>query len=103
MSVTREERTRRLQADRAAAAATGRRLGGNAPYGWRSERGQLVQVPAEQATRWLVLHLAGQGWSVRKIADQLDALAIAPRTGEKWHPGTVHRITRTGDPLADTG
>jgi hypothetical protein len=101
MPVTREERTKRLQQDRAAALAAGRRLGGNTPYGWTSRRGELVPVPAEQAVRWLVLHLAGQGWSSRRIAEQLDELHVPTRSGAGWHHATVQRITR--EPLQDTG
>ena len=48
---------------RDAARAAGRRVGGSPPYGWRSERGQLVPVAGEQWRRALVLHLARQGWS----------------------------------------
>lgn len=103
MPVTREERTKRLQADRAAALAAGRRLGGNAPFGWRHNRGELVAVPAEQSVRWLVLHLAGRGWSSRRIAEQLDQLGIPTRTGAAWHHATVQRIVQAGDQLADTG
>jgi hypothetical protein len=100
--VTKEQRTEQLQRDRAAALAAGRRLGGNAPYGWRHRRGELVPEPAEQAVRWLVLHLAGRGWSSRRIAEHLDELGIPTRSaGGSWHHATVQRIV-TGQ-LADTG
>lgn len=101
--VTREERTQRLLRDRAAALAAGRRVGGTPPYGFRARGGELVPVPAEQAVRWLVIHLAGNGWSSRRIAGELDRLQIAPRQGAKWSHATVHRIVAAAAGLEDTG
>jgi hypothetical protein len=96
--VTREERTQRLLRDRAALLAEGRRVGGNAPYGYRhGVRGALVPIPAEQHVRWLVRHLASRGDSLQKIADQLTALGIPSRSGNRWSRATLHRIVRAPD------
>lgn len=92
MPVTREERTERLHRDRQRARDAGRRVGGSAPYGWAAQRGQLVPLPEEQWRRQLVLHLAGSGWSLQRIADQLEALGIRPRTGRAWSKATLHGI-----------
>jgi Recombinase len=92
VTVTREERTKRLHRDRARARDAGRRVGGSPPYGWRAHRGQLVPVPDEQWRRELVLHLARNGYSLQKIADQLAALQIRPRTGRAWSKATLRGI-----------
>lgn len=103
MAETKEQRTERLLRARDAARASGRRVGGNAPYGWRTERGRLVQVAEEQHVRWLILHMAGQGWSVSRIGDQLAALHITTRNGQAWSPKTLRGILTRAQELADTG
>lgn len=106
MPVTREERTRRLLEARDAVRATGRRVGGPAPYGWRWDGGSLVPVEAEQRVRWLIRHLHEHGWTLQKIADHLTAIGIRPRSGlnSPWSHSTLYRITR-GDAadLQNTG
>jgi hypothetical protein len=101
--ITREERTRRLLADRDAARAAGRRVGGAAPYGWRVSHGQLIPVPAEQGPRWLILHLRGKGWSLPKIAAELDRLSIPARSGRAWNPSAVYAVCTRAAELTDTG
>lgn len=90
--MTREERTAKLQRDRAAARDAGRRVGGNSPYGWKSVRGQLVPVPNEQGPRWLILHLAAKGWPLQRIADALLGLGIPPRSGKTWSRSAVRLV-----------
>jgi DNA invertase Pin-like site-specific DNA recombinase len=87
-----EERLRRLQEGHRAARAAGRQLGGLPPYGWRSERGQLVTDPQEQAVRWLILHLRREGWSFRTIVAELRELRIPSRSGMGWTLSALHRI-----------
>jgi len=76
---------------------------GPAPYGWRRERGQLVPIPAEQAVRFLVLHLKRQGWTLQAISDELTRLHLF-RNGQRFSLATLHRIHHRGDAgLQDTG
>lgn len=49
-------------------------------------------MPAEQWRRALVLHLARSGWSLQRIADQLETLQIRPRTGRAWSKATLRGI-----------
>lgn len=100
MPVTREQRTQQLLKAHAAARAAGRRVGGTAPYGWRSVDGRLAPDPGEQAVRYLMLHLAREGWSFERITAQLNALNLHTREGQQWTRGVVHRIVRRGEPAA---
>lgn len=102
---TREERTQRLQRDRDAARAAGRRVGGPAPYGFRWSSGALVPVEHEQHVRWLIGHLAGRGTSLSRIVELLGGELGLPARGAHWTKATVARIAREERPdvMADTG
>lgn len=66
---------------------------GPAPYGWEWDRGTLVPVPREQAIRWLILHMRGEGFSLRRISAELDRLRIPTRVGLRaWPIKNLQRI-----------
>lgn len=81
------------------------RKGGHAPYGWRWEGRALVEDETEQHIRWLILHMAGLGYSERRITGELHTLAIPARDGsEVWPKTTLRRVIVTARAqLADTG
>jgi hypothetical protein len=80
------------------------RRGGIAPYGWRWERGQLVEDRHEQHVRWLILHMHRQGYALARIAGELAALNLFTREGGQCWPRTnLHRIVSTAERLEDTG
>jgi hypothetical protein len=83
--------------------AAGRR--GPAPYGWEWDRGTLVPVPREQAIRWLILHMRGQGYSLRRISAELDRLRIPTRVGLRvWPIKNLQRIVNAPEAtVADAG
>jgi DNA invertase Pin-like site-specific DNA recombinase len=104
---TREQRTERLLKARDAARAAGRRVGGSAPYGWRTSHGQLVPIELEQHQRWLMLHLHRQGRTWSQIAAELNRLELRNRAGMTWGRASVHQIITAAlaaaDKLPDTG
>lgn len=82
---------------------------GPTPYGYRVEaRRELVEVPEEQAVLWLIAHLRRRGWSLQKIADQLDAFGIRTRAGIPWSRQTLGLVLRrtaaaAAEDLQETG
>ncbi|MGV1080769.1 MAG: recombinase family protein [Candidatus Nanopelagicales bacterium] len=67
---------------------------GAVPFGYRAdEQGRLTTDPREVEILGLVRELKGQGWSVRKIACELNDRAI-PARGAKWHPTTIARLLK---------
>jgi len=95
------EYERRVTAARTKAAmlrhqANGRRMGGVAPFGTRSDGDRLVFDPDEQQTiaRIRELHAAGKG--AKEIADTLQAEGRRPR-GQRWYHVSVTRILQRTD------
>ncbi len=79
-------------------------VGCNAPYGYRYVGKQaanqanagLAVIPEEVTVVRQMLNWASRGWSLRKIASQLNELRIPTRKISKgWKPATVHRIVRS--------
>jgi DNA invertase Pin-like site-specific DNA recombinase len=99
----------RLRAGKHAKAAAGGYAGGRPPYGWRGGGGQLVPVPAEQATIARMLELRQGGLSLRELAGVLAAEGHRPRPGTvrrggqlrprspDWHPVTLARILQRAE------
>ncbi|ETZ32339.1 recombinase family protein [Mycobacterium intracellulare MIN_061107_1834] len=90
----REMTVDRLAAGRAAKAARGGYAHGALPYGYRSAKGQLVPVPAEQAALAKMKALATQGVPVNEIARELTAEGHPTKRGGRWCGATVARILR---------
>lgn len=68
-------------------------IGGGVPYGFQSRGGELVPVPAEQATVTLIRKLHRQGRSYRGIGAVLEARGIASHAPSgKWRPNTIRAI-----------
>lgn len=80
---------------RAALAVKRRRgeLTGTAPLGSTvaPDGRTLAPEPAEARALELVAELHGAGWSIRRIAAELDARGV-PARGDRWHPTTVARL-----------
>jgi hypothetical protein len=82
---------KRMQGGRAAKAARGGYAYGGPPFGWRAEGKELVPAPGEQCTLALMRNLHKCGYSLREIADQLNAgEGYGPGRG-RWHPQAVAR------------
>lgn len=89
--------TLRLATGRRHKAEEGGYAYGAPPFGYRSDRGQLVPRADEAGALALItrLHqaqLADGRTSVREIAAALDAAGHRPRRGHAWHPSVLARI-----------
>jgi DNA invertase Pin-like site-specific DNA recombinase len=74
----------KLRASRLRMRRAGQRCEGKKPYG---------HTPEEQKTVDLILSLRKDGTkSFVSIAEQLNADAVKPRTGAKWHPTQIQRV-----------
>jgi DNA invertase Pin-like site-specific DNA recombinase len=73
----------KLRASRLRMRRSGQRCEGAKPYG---------HIPDEQKTIDLILSLRKDGKSFVAIAEQLNADAVKPRTGQKWHPTQIARV-----------
>jgi DNA invertase Pin-like site-specific DNA recombinase len=82
----------RLESARKAKAAAGGYAHGALPYGWRSEGGELVAHPAEQAALRRMTELRDAGHSTRDIAATLTAEGHPTKRGGAWSSATVSRI-----------
>lgn len=88
----REMVTDRLEAARRAKAKAGGYAHGALPYGYRSERGELVPDEHEQAALERMKALAAQGTSTRAIAEILTAEGRPTKRGGSWSSPVVSRI-----------
>ena len=88
---------KRLRDGRRVKAARGGYVAGSPPYGFRAEGGELVAVPAEQATLRRMVRLRKAGASLRSIADTLNAEGVTAKRGGPWAATTVSRAI---DPAA---
>lgn len=73
----------KLRASRLRMRRAGQRCEGKKPYGY---------TPEERKTIDLILAMRKNGKSFVAIAEQLNADAVKPRTGAKWHPTQIQRI-----------
>ena len=90
----REMTVDRLAAGRAAKAASGGYAHGALPYGYRSIKGRLVPIPAEQRALATMKALSTQGVPVNEIARVLTAEGHPTKRGGRWCGATVSRILR---------
>lgn len=84
----------RLESARKAKAAAGGYAHGALPYGYRSEGGELVEHPTEQAALRRMVALAADGYSTRQIAATLTAEGHPTKRQktDTWSGATVARI-----------
>jgi site-specific DNA recombinase len=84
----------KTEASQAHAGAEGRH--GPSPYGYRSERGRLRQIPDEQEVLARIGQLRGAGASLRAICRELNDAGVIARTGGRWRPQAVSGALHTG-------
>jgi len=89
----REQAAERTRTAMAELRRQGRRISGKAPFGFRFDRGRVVEVEREQEVLARMRRLAGEGAGCYRIATVLNAEGkINPRTGLPWFWGTVRAI-----------
>lgn len=80
---------RRMRKGKEHKKAAGGFAGGQVPYGFRSENGNLVPDETEQEALATMRELRASGASLRVIAAQLNEQAIPSKRGGIWYPQTV--------------
>jgi hypothetical protein len=74
---------------------------GRAPYGWRWQGGELVEVPEAQKVIRAIVKWRSEGHSPREIARALNALGdVRAPSGGRWHPSSVENIATRAEPPA---
>ena len=82
----------------AARTPNGQRRGGSPPFGYRTEDGQLVPDPTEQATLARIAELRAEGATLREMARALEAEGHRTKRAERWHPESIRRIAKRAGP-----
>lgn len=80
---------RRLRKGKEHKRAAGGFAGGQVPYGFRSEGGNLVPDPKEREVIDSMIELRAKGNSYQAIAEHLNAAGIPSKRGGKWYAQTV--------------
>jgi len=84
----------RMMAGVAAKRAAGGYVGGQPPYGWAAQDGELAPVDSEQAAIRRMGDLRSEGHSFGAIAAALNAEGIASKRGRRWAKWTVREVLR---------
>ena len=84
----------RLRSGRRRKAENGGYAYGSPPYGWRAERGELVEHPEEQVAVERMCELRHDGASYPGIATILHDEGHVPKRGTLWHPMTIRQVLR---------
>ena len=92
---------KRLRDGRRAKARRGQHSTGPAPYGWRSQHGELVPVPEELEVLRRMQELRATGARQVDVASQLNAEGLVSRGGTPWSQPVVSRILRREHALTD--
>jgi len=71
------------------------------PYGFDREGSILIENPAELEVVARIKEWRAQGWSLRKIARELNETGTPAKNGGRWHPGTVKYLLENN--LYDAG
>ena len=91
----------RMSGGRKAKARAGGYAGGGAPLGYTSRRGSGVLAVdvdgAEAVNTVFALRKKHQRWSLRRLAEALNAAGVTTARGVKWHASQVKRILDRAD------
>lgn len=82
----------RLTAGKVRKRADGGFIGGQVPYGWRSEGGALVPDDQEQAGLARMRELRAQGLSLRVIGERLECEGYPPKRAAHWYPKVLSGV-----------
>lgn len=92
---------KRLRDGRKSKARRGQHANGPAPYGWRTEAGELVPLAAEQVVLALIRDLRADGLRQADIAAALNAEGHRTREGAPWSQPVVSRVLRRDEARTD--
>lgn len=94
----REEIADRVSASIQARAQMGKRLGGQAPFGYRWDEDRLVLEPTEAPVRKLIHELFAEHRRKKKVATILNEQGYRTRNGKLWSHSSINNLLR--DPTA---
>jgi DNA invertase Pin-like site-specific DNA recombinase len=96
MTASFAELERNLIAERTSTALTHkkahRKAYGPTPYGFDREGDALAMNPKEQEAVGKIRGWRRAGWSLRRIVEELNKLAIPTKRGGRWYPCTVNYL-----------
>lgn len=96
MTASFAELERNLIAERTSTALTHKKAHREAysptPYGFDREGGALAENPQEQEAVAKIKGWRRAGWSLRRIVEELNRLAIPTKRGGQWYPCTVNYL-----------
>jgi site-specific DNA recombinase len=93
-----KEKQKEAQAQENATAKTEQRkarrvnINGRAPYGYRWEDGELVEVAHEQEALAIITELRSRGITYATIAKELSDRGVTTKRGGQWRSGSVRDI-----------
>jgi DNA invertase Pin-like site-specific DNA recombinase len=92
----RDQVSERTRAALAHKRATGHKTGGSIPFGYDDQGGgKLIENQEEQQTLDLIWRLRDRGYSLRRIAAELESREIRTKTGKRrWNPKTLSAIVK---------
>ncbi|MGC2434679.1 MAG: recombinase family protein [Desulfobaccales bacterium] len=64
------------------------------PFGYDREGDTLAENPQEQAAITKIKGWRQAGWTLRRIVEELNRLAIPTKRGGGWYPGTVRYLLK---------
>lgn len=82
----------RTSAGRGTKASIGGFAGGRVPYGYTNVKSELWIEPKEAEVVRLIFDLHEQGYSMDKIAKELNEKGCATKNGGKWYASTIKAI-----------
>lgn len=88
---------KRLRDARRSKARRGQHANGPAPYGWRTQDGELIPVAAEQSLLDCIRKERAAGLNQTEIAEVLNGAGRRTREGSAWSQPIVSRILRRDD------
>jgi DNA invertase Pin-like site-specific DNA recombinase len=88
----------RMRSGKSAKRDRGGFIGGQVPYGYRTEVGELVPDPAEQHGLDVMRSLRARGMSLRAICAELERQRINTKAGGPWESSAVGKILHRGAP-----
>jgi DNA invertase Pin-like site-specific DNA recombinase len=84
----------RMKSGKARKRAKGGFIGGQVPFGYRSDAGTLIADQVEQQAVAQARAMRADGHSLRSIAQALDAEGLPPKKSIRWHPQTVSNLLK---------
>ena len=80
----------------------GERISGHPPYGWRFLDGCLIEVVGEQAVLSTIEGYRALGYSLRKIADQLNRDGVKAKLGGPWSHSSIQSVLVRAEKVRDS-